>query len=323
MFFSRSRARKRKEGYKNMGQMLFQMIRRNLKIFLKDKANIFFALLSPLIVLGLYVIFIGRMQTDGLLQALSEMGISGAEKEVRSFCDSWMLTGVMACACITVPLCACGVMIQDKMRGITADLLASPVPYWLPRAAYFCAVVAAGIVLSGIVLCICFIWLAFSGWALTVGEVFGCIGTMILSVLSSSGLLVLLTGFLKTEGAFTGVNIVFGTVVGFLIGAYMPIGSFPKGVQYVTLFFPGTYSAGLFRNLMMRGTADLLAEKTTAQFVEGLEKQFSMTFDFFGYEVHASAMAIVLAVTALVFIACNLVITFIRPRKKALLLNGK
>ena len=41
---------------------LWLLTRRNLKIFLKDKANVFFSLLAPLIVLALYVLFLGRLQ---------------------------------------------------------------------------------------------------------------------------------------------------------------------------------------------------------------------------------------------------------------------
>ena len=103
-----------------MMYMLMQQTRRNLKIFLKDKANIFFSLLSPLIVLALYVLFLGRTQTDSMMEALTQMGLASAasEKAVQAFCDSWMLVGCLSCACVTVPMCACGSIIQDKKRGI-------------------------------------------------------------------------------------------------------------------------------------------------------------------------------------------------------------
>lgn len=113
---------------------LMRLTLRNIKVFVKDKANVFFALMAPLIVLALYVLFIGRMQADGIKEALDQFGVS-ADDKVRAFSDSWMLAGVMATSCITVPLCACGIMIQDKNRGVTADFLASPLPAWLPSAA--------------------------------------------------------------------------------------------------------------------------------------------------------------------------------------------
>lgn len=289
---------------------LWRLTLRNWKVFVKDRANVFFALLAPLIVLALYVLFLGRIQVDGLLASLEGMGVDPSaevEAAVQSFCDSWMLVGSLSCACITVPLCACGIMIQDKSRGISAEYLASPLPRWLPAVSYFCAVVFAGLIIGGIVFGVCLVWLAITGsWFLAAADVFGSLGTLVLSVLSSSTLLVFVVGFFRTQGAFTGLNVIFGTVVGFLIGAYMPITYFPKGVQYFTLLIPGSYSAGLFRNFMMQGALDNIASALPASvgepFVDALAEEFSMTFDFFGVaEIGPPVMAAVLAGAFLLF----------------------
>ena len=298
-----------------MLHMIYSQTMRNLKIFLKDKANIFFALLAPLIVLGLYILFLGRIQTDGLLSALQEMGVSGGEKEIRSFADCWMLSGVMASACITVPLCACGVMVQDRNRGIRADLAASPVPGWMPPAAYFFSVVAAGLIIGFAVLVICLVWLAATGsWFLSVADVLVLLGTLVLSVLSSSTLLVFVVGFLRTEGAFTGLNVILGTVIGFLIGAYMPLSVFPIGVQYVTLFVPGSYSAGIFRNCFMNGALDNIAQNISPAFADALASQYALKLNFFGTDMPAWVMAIVLGATVLLFTAANLLAAKFRKK---------
>ncbi len=298
-----------------MLHMIYSQTMRNLKIFLKDKANIFFALLSPLIVLGLYILFLGRIQTDGLLSALQEMGVSGGEKEIRSFADCWMLSGVMASACITVPLCACGVMVQDRNRGIRADLAASPVPGWMPPAAYFFSVVAAGLIIGFAVLVICLVWLAATGsWFLSVTDVLVLLGTLVLSVLSSSTLLVFVVGFLRTEGAFTGLNVILGTVIGFLIGAYMPLSVFPTGVQYVTLFVPGSYSAGIFRNCFMNGALDNIAQNISPAFADALASQYALKLNFFGTDMPAWVMAIVLGATVLLFAVANLIAAKFRKK---------
>lgn len=298
-----------------MLHMVYSQTIRNLKIFLKDKANIFFALLAPLIVLGLYILFLGRIQTDGLLSALQGMGVSGGEKEIRSFADCWMLSGVMASACITVPLCACGVMVQDRNRGIRADLAASPVPGWMAPVAYFFSVVAAGLVIGFAVLVICLVWLAASGsWFLSAADVLVLLGTLVLSVLSSSTLLVFVVSFLRTEGAFTGLNVILGTVIGFLIGAYMPLSMFPTGVQYVTLFVPGSYSAGIFRNCFMNGALDNIAQNISPVFANELAKQYALKLNFVGTDMPAWVMAIVLGATVLFFAAANLLV--VKFRKK-------
>lgn len=302
---------------KNDLYALLQLTRRNLKIFLKDKANVFFSLLAPLIVLALYALFLGRLQADGLLAALEGMGIAGGEDEVRAFCDSWMLAGCMSCACITVPLCACGIMIQDKARGISADLAISPVAKWATPCSYFLSVITAGLLIGAVVLIVCFLWLALSGsWFLSVSDVFGCIGALILSVFSSATLLVFIVGFFRSQGAFTALNVIFGTVIGFLIGAYMPITYFPEGVQTFTLFIPGSYTAGLMRNFMMGGALDEIANNLSAPFAESLASEFSLTFDFFGLQLGVPVMFGVLVVTAVLFLGLNILVAALRRKRK-------
>lgn len=301
----------------NDAYALWQLTRRNLKIFLKDKANVFFSLLSPLIVLALYALFLGRVQADSLLGSLAEMGIGGADEQIRRFCDSWMLAGAVSCACITVPLCACGIMIQDKARGIVADLSVSPAPAWITLCSYFLSVIAAGLVIGVFVLAVCFIWLAASGsWLLSVTDVFGCIGALVVSVISSSALLVFVMSFFSSQGAFTAMNVIVGTVVGFFIGAYMPVTMFPKAIQDFTLFIPGSYTAGLFRNFMMQGAIDEIAANFSPQFAASLEEQFSLSFDFFGATVRPPAMFIVLALVAVVFIGAFCLAAVLKNRKK-------
>lgn len=294
---------------------LMQLTLRNIKIFVKDRATVFFSLLAPLIVLALYVLFIGRMQVDGIKEALAAYEVN-AEETVQAFTDSWMLSGVLATSCITVPLCACGTMIQDKNRGVAADFLASPIPAWLPSAAYFLSVAAVGLIISLIVLGVSFVWLAVSGsWLLSVADVFGCIGVTALSVLSSATLLVFVISFLRSEGAFTGLNVIIGTVCGFLIGAYIPISTFPSGVQYVTLFVPGSYSAALFRSFMMDGALKEMSDIVSQQFADALAEQFSVRLNFFGESLSPGWAAVILACTVLLFGACCFIAALVRIRK--------
>ncbi len=298
-----------------MTYMLARQTLRNLEIFLKDKANIFFALLAPLIVLGLYILFLGRIQTDGILSSLQAAGLEGGEAQIRAFTVSWMLAGVLSSTCITVPLCACGIMVQDRKRGICADLLASPVPRWLSQAAYFLSVVAAGLVIGLAVFAVCLVWLAASGsWFLTAADVFGALGTLVLSVLSSATLLVFVVAFLKTEGAFTGLNVILGTVIGFFIGAYMPVSMFPAGIQYFTLFVPGSYSAGMFRNFFMRGTLEKISDLFGAPFAESLAQQYTLSLNFFGTDIGIPVMAAMLAASVLLFGAAGAIAAYVRAK---------
>ena len=177
--------------------------------------------------------------------------------------------------------------------------------------------VVSGFLIGFAVLALCLGWLALSGgWFLSALEVLGLVGLLLLSVLSSSTLLVFVVGFLRTEGAFTGLNVVLGTVIGFLIGAYMPLSMFPKGVQYVTLFVPGSYSAALFRNLFLNGALENISQNVSAAFADSLAEQYTLQLDAFGTSLSVTAMALILAGTVLLFAAANLIKAFVKKNTR-------
>ena len=96
----------------------------------------------------------------------------------------------------------------------------------------------------------------------------------------------------------------------------MPITYFPDPVQTFTYFIPGSYTAGLFRNFMMRGALEAISTGLSPVFAEGLRTEFSLTFDFFGAEVGVDAMFIVLACVAVLFAGLNVLAAFLRGRRK-------
>ena len=148
--------------FKDGAVTLSKLVERSLKIFLKDKVGVFFSLLAPLIVLVLYVLFLGDIQMDGIKSAFEGAPID--EKLLRNFVDSWMLAGVVSVACITVSFSAQGIMIQDKEKGVLSDMLASPVSRGLIETGYLISNFVVTLCIRLIVLAVAFIYLAITGW---------------------------------------------------------------------------------------------------------------------------------------------------------------
>lgn len=296
-----------------MSNLIYQLTRRNIKIFLKDRAGVFFSLLAPLIVLVLYLLFLGRIQTDAVSATLEEIGFVGLDKQIKAFCDSWMLAGVMTVSCITVSLSAYMGMVQDKTRGITADRMASPVPKWTVTLSYIIANVIVTFFICLIAIAVAFVYLAASkAWFLSAGDAFAIIGIMLLSVISASSLCVLIASLFKTDNAFSGFIAITSSAIGFLVGAFMPITMFPKPIAYLTLFLPGSYSGGLFRNFFMNGALGQLP----AEVADSLAKNYSMNFDFFGTTIGPSVMLYILLGITLVFVLVNVLVITIKPKAK-------
>lgn len=288
-----------KNSFSKDSVMVARLVERNVKIFLKDKMGVFFSLLAPLIVLGLYILFLGDIQMQNLESAFKDLPI---EKDLlKNFVDNWMLAGVISVACVTVSFSAQEIVVKDREKGVLADMLCAPVKRYIISIGYYLSNVIITFFICMIVLIIAFIYMAISGWTMTAGEVFMSFGLLILSVISSSAIISLICKIIKTSAQHSALVGIISAAIGFFIGAYMPIAIFPKAIQYVTLFIPATYSAGLFRELFMRGALEEI-EKVIPQAGSQLEKNFSMQMDFFGKTITAKEMAwIFIAFTLLVF----------------------
>ena len=168
-----------------------------------------------------------------------------------------------------------------------------------------------------ILLVIVFIYVAITGWYLSASQAFGIIGMVILSVVSSTLVTTAICGFVKTVNAHSALVGILSAVSGFLIGAYMPIGMYPSAVQYIVLFIPGTYSAGVFRSLFMSGALDRIGE-IAPYHKEALQDAYSINLDFFGNKIGADIMVYALIAMIAIFAILNVALAFVLPKLKYL-----
>ena len=268
------------------------LVERSLKIFLKDKASVFFSLLAPLIVLGLYLLFLGDIQMDGIKAAFEGAPID--DKLLKSFVDSWMLAGVVSVACVTVSFSVQGITVQDREKGVLNDMLASPISRGIIDLSYLISNFVVTLCICLIVLAVAFVYVAITGWALSFVDVVLLIALTIMSVLSASVISTLVGLAFRTSSQHSAFVGIISAMIGFVMGAFMPLSAFPKGVQYVTLFVPATYSAALYRNLFMRGALEKI-DAALPGAEDGLKGSFSMELDFFGKTIGADMQAVIFA----------------------------
>ncbi len=76
------------------------------------------------------------------------------------------------------------------------------------------------------------------------------LGIMALTVLASSALVFFCVSFLRSQNAFTTLSTILGTLVGFVTGVYIPIGTLPEAMQWVVKLFPISHSAVLYRQVL-------------------------------------------------------------------------
>ena len=299
------------------------MTQRCVKLFLRDKMNVFFAMLAPLIVLILYVLFLGEMQVDSvkmMIGAQIPSGISIDDKMLKGLVDSWMMAGVIAVAMVTVSFSANSVMVGDKTRGVLADGIASPAKPWIIQLSYyfFNFIITLTLVLATAFICL--IYLAATGsFYLSLADVFSVIGTIVLGVMSATSITVFISSFIKSEAVLGAVSGILGASIGFLIGAYMPMSIMPDFARYLSVLVPGSHAGGILRNLFMCGAIDEItkilvlgsSQEVANSIVKEIEVLYDLKIDAFGTFIGVSQMFIVLAATTFSMIVANFASKFI------------
>ena len=128
-------------------KQIVSLTKRNVKLFFKDKSLFFVSLITPMILLVLYVTFLGNVYKDSLLMNLS--GFQLSDKVVGGFVGSQLCSSILSVSCVTVAFCSNMLMVQDKANGTLADLTVSPVKREKLGIAYFLATELTTLIVAG------------------------------------------------------------------------------------------------------------------------------------------------------------------------------
>ena len=125
------------------------LVGRNLTIYFRDRTGVFLSLLSALILLLLYTLFLGSLQVDTIRESLP----NATEDEVRAFVNTWVLAGIIMITTFTTGFGSMGVFVDDRVSGRFRDFRVAPLKRWqlilgYLGAAFVVAVLMATIILS-------------------------------------------------------------------------------------------------------------------------------------------------------------------------------
>lgn len=233
--------------------VVFAIVQRNLRLFFRDRMNVFFSLLGALILFVLYTLFLARLQIDGLQETFPQ----ASEQDIRTFVDTWMFAGIVMLSTITTGLGALVTLVDDGETGRFRDFLVSPVRRTQLVLGYLIAAVTVAIVMSMIVLALSILYLGVvDGVWLTPLTIVRIAGITLLCCAGFTALSALIVTFIRTTAAFSGFATVIGTVLGFVAGAYIPVGSLPAAVATTINALPFAQGAMLLRREF---TADSLS----------------------------------------------------------------
>lgn len=267
---------------------------RNLKLFFKDKAAVFFSLLAVFIIIGLYALFLGDVWMENFKE------ISGA----RYLIDSWIVAGLLAVTSVTTTMGAFETMVQDKANRINKDFIASPIKNRSIVSGYIFSSIVIGIIMSLIALVLSEVYIIANGGKLMSGIVFiEVLGLIIISTVTNSALVLFLVSFFNSSNAFATASSIVGTLIGFLTGIYLPIGSVPETVQWIIKCFPVSHAVVLLRQVIMQAPLEASFHGAPAETIEWFEQFMGVRFSFGETVVSPLLSILILVGTALIFFA--------------------
>ena len=308
--------------------IFFQLTKRHLMVFFKNKVRLMYTLLVPVIIFAVYLLFLRDLELGMVANILSEetINITAAtvgkanfdelNRLIGTLVDSWMLSSIIGISTVTVALQTNTVIVEDKQNGVNRDFASSPIHRNVLIASYFFYNFLVSALICFVFWIICLIYLACAGeFAIGFGSVLLSLVVMFFATVVSTLMTVFICSFVKSEGTMMSIVAIFSTAVGFLIGAYMPLGMLPDWVQWLCAFIPGTYACSLLRYAFMAtpmsriatfaGTLGLNPE-TLETLETTLFHQFGYHLDFFGIAVDPPFQALALAVYILLFLGLNI-----------------
>lgn len=279
---------------------LLNLIKRNLLMFFRSKSEVFFSFLSVIIIIGLYVLFLSDLQIQNIEQVV------GKVDGIKALVNSWVMAGLIAASTFTLTLGALGRIVADREKKALDDFLVAPISRSKVFFAYILSALIIAFILSVTLFIIAEIYIIISGGQLlSIIQILQVLGIIIICVLSSSLFMLFIVSFLSSEQSLGVLGSIVGTLIGFITGAYIPIGIMPKGVQVVSNLVPVSQGASLLRKIFLTSPTNEVFQET-AQKIEYFKAQ-GVNLYIGNFELKANFMVIYILCSIVLFGIINII----------------
>ena len=282
--------------------MAFILIKRNIKLFFKDKGMFFTSLITPAILLVLYVTFLGNVYRDSFTSNLPN-SLKLSESIIEGLVGGQLISSILLYTSQRPRDELQQLVCRLIANGTIRDLRISPVKAATLSLSYYVATLFSTLIICFVATGICLAYVAIVGWYMSLSDIFFLFLDILLLVLFGTALSSIINLFLSTQGQISAVGTIISAGYGFICGAYMPISSFGEGMQKIISFLPGTYGTSLIRNHTMQGAlAEMQNQGIPTEVIEKLKDSLDCNLYFFGSQVNIGTMYMILGITILVLI---------------------
>ncbi|WP_035793096.1 ABC transporter permease [Butyrivibrio sp. AE3006] len=295
---------------------IWGLIKRNMLVFFTNKGSIFFSMLTPLIILALYILFLKNTLVSPIEKAVSELGELVSKDDIDRFVNGLLLTGIMSTALLTIPYNALEVMVKDREDKTFFDMSATPVKRSEIIMSYFFAAVMTSFLQ---VVTVMFLGIGVltvnGGMYFESADIFKLMGIVLLGTISSTAVLMFFMMFFKNMSTCSAFMGILSAVSGFVVGAYIPLSEFNENIQNVCNLVPSTGISILIRNYLTGGVLKHMDEciggLDNGEFLRSMKEIFSFNSKVFGgnWELNKTVFYIIIITVVSIF-----AIRFIYPK---------
>ncbi|MFR9208781.1 MAG: ABC transporter permease [Intestinibacter bartlettii] len=283
---------------------MISFVSRNLKVFFRDKTAVFFSLLAVLIVLGLYIFFLGDVWVDSFPNI----------KRVKNLMNCWIIAGLIGVTSVTANMGAFGTMIEDKSKNKIKDFYVSPIKKSKIVGGYIISSFIVGSMMSVVTLIISQIYLVYSGVdVLNFKELTEVFLIILMTSLSNSAMILFIVSLFSSEKAFSTASTIVGTLIGFITGIYLPISMLPDSVQIIVKLFPTSHGISILRQIFMKKQMDISFADVPTNYINEFKESMGVVYYINDKLVSNTTSIFILIASTIIFFSLAVLVLY---RKK-------
>lgn len=280
---------------------MISFVSRNLKVFFRDKTAVFFSLLAVLIVLGLYIFFLGDVWVDSFPNI----------KGVKNLMNCWIIAGLIGVTSVTANMGAFGTMIEDKSKNKIKDFYVSPIKKSKIVGGYIISSFIVGSMMSVVTLIMSQIYLVYSGVdVLNFKELTEVFLIILITSLSNSAMILFIVSLFSSEKAFSTASTIVGTLIGFITGIYLPISMLPDSVQIIVKLFPTSHGISILRQIFMKKQMDISFADVPTNYINEFKESMGVVYYINDKLVSNTTSIFILIASTIIFFSLAVLILY-------------
>lgn len=218
---------------------VFSLVKRNCLLFIRSKQVFFSSLISSIILVALYFLFIANLYSQGFNDAA---GFILDQNQLNAAIYLQMIMGVLVINSVSLSTGIFTFMASDfETRKTEAFLLTKIKPFEITFS-YLISALAISFMFNCFTLCVSVVIIGVitDVWV-SAGAFFAIFGILVLTTVVGCMVMLLITSAVRSSVAIGVISGILGTVLGFLCGIYMPYTNMGEGAIYVGSLLPFTH----------------------------------------------------------------------------------